>query len=93
MLALLDAKPALDTELCGRKLGALADVVGEELFDRICDMDLADCAPSASERHLPQPGLLRPEGETLLAATGSDPRLAKLAEIAIALIDGKGEIE
>lgn len=86
ILALLQAKPALDGELCGRRLGALAARVGEDSFDRVCAVELpGDCRASCAD-DLPGPAELDSFGHTLLARLDRDPAIARLAEIAVAIV-------
>jgi hypothetical protein len=85
-LALLAARPALDSELNGARLAAIAALVGDDLLDAIHEVDLAGIAPDAFDNVLPQPSALARRGELLLSKVSTSPDLAALAEIAVGLL-------
>lgn len=91
-LALLWFRPALDAELRGRRLGALAMIVGEDLFDRIRNAEVPfDTADAGTD--LPIPDLLIAEGEALLNSIIDRPDLARLVELSLALIGESSSAE
>lgn len=87
-LALLAARPALDRELSGARLQALAAVVGEDLLDAVRDADLGTIAAPVFESVLPPPAALARHGEQLLAKVSASPDIAALADLAAALVRG-----
>ncbi|MGL5837626.1 MAG: hypothetical protein ACRCY3_03905 [Sphingorhabdus sp.] len=76
--AILQARPAIDRELSGVRLAAIAAVVGDALFDRLCDCDLHAIGDMSVTARLP-----RPED---LPAIGAQLRLAALPA---SLCDGR----
>lgn len=82
LVALLHSRPAIDAELNGQRLSPLAQLVGEERFDLICDSQLPtrlyDCGGSA----LPLPNVVQSDGEALLIESTRSPELAQLVELA-----------
>jgi len=85
-LALLAARPALDSELSGARLAAIAALVGDDLLDAVREADLAGIAPDAFDTVLPPPSALARRGEVLLSKASTSPDLAALAEIAVTLL-------
>jgi hypothetical protein len=53
--AILYHQSAIQQELSGAKLAALATVVGEALFDHLCDCDLPDTVGPLGANDLPRP--------------------------------------
>lgn len=88
VLSLLCAREAIDRELSGRKLSALAAAVGDETFDAVCDCQLPDVSLDFAIGNLPQPNSLASEGEALLTQVGTYPPLAALAQLASEIVDG-----
>lgn len=85
-LALLAARPALDRELSGARLQALATLVGDDLLDAVREADVVAFAPEVFEQVLPHPTVLAERGEQLLAKVSASRDLAALAELAVALV-------
>jgi hypothetical protein len=85
-LALLAARPALDSELSGARLAAIAALVGDDLLDAVREADLAGIAPDTFDTGLPPPSALARRGELLLSKVSASPDLAALAEIAVSLL-------
>lgn len=85
LVALLDARKAIDAELNGNRLGAIADMVGEERFDRICDVQIPSSIYELGAATLPQPGSLMRRGETLMECRERSEDTAHLVEIAAAI--------
>ncbi len=73
--AILDARGAIDRELSGARLAAIAELVGDGCFERLCELPLPDNARSEAPMRLP-----RPED---LAETGRRLRLAALPGVPI----------
>jgi hypothetical protein len=82
LVALLDARPAIDAELNGTRLGALASHVGEAQFDRVCDTVLAPALYARAGAMLPDPHMLRAVGETILQSHQRSVDALQLATIA-----------
>jgi hypothetical protein len=85
-LALLAARPALDGELSGARLAAIAALVGDDLLDAVREADLAGIAPDTFDTVLPPPSALARRGDVLLSKVSASPDLAALAEIAVTLL-------
>lgn len=85
-LALLAARPALDRELSGARLQALATLVGDDLLDAVREADLDAFAPDIFDPVLPPPTALAHSGERLLAKASASQEIAALAELAVALV-------
>lgn len=85
-LALLAARPALDRELSGARLQALATLVGDDLLDAVREADLDAFAPDIFDPVLPPPTALAHSGERLLAKASTSRAIAALAELAVALV-------
>ncbi len=88
LVALLDARPALDIELNGTRLGPLAQIVGEERFDLVCDAEIEAGAYARGSSNLPQPHTLSQRGENLLRSHQRAVDIAHLAKLAAAICDG-----
>lgn len=82
IMALLHCRPAIDRELNGQRLAPLVSLITEERFDLICTADLPDLTDEPSASALPLPGEVRDHGEALLVRAGSQPELARLAQMA-----------
>lgn len=83
LVALLDARPAIDAELNGNRLGALASRVGEAQFDHVCDAVIAPPLYDRGRAALPDPHMLRSLGEALLQSVQHSADALKLARIAV----------
>jgi hypothetical protein len=53
--AMVQARDAIECELSGTRLAAIAALVGDELFERLCDAPLPKGIDSASAGRLPRP--------------------------------------
>jgi hypothetical protein len=53
--AILQARDAIERELSGSRLAAIAALVGDDLFERLCDAPLPEDIFSASAGRLPRP--------------------------------------
>jgi hypothetical protein len=82
LVALLDARAAIDGELNGSRLGALAARVGEAQFDRVCDAVIAPALYDRGRTALPDPHMLQPLGEALLQSLQRSADAVQLACIA-----------
>lgn len=82
LVALLDARAAIDRELNGSRLGALAARVGEAQFDRVCDAVIAPALYDRGRTALPDPHMLLPLGEALLQCLQRSADAMQLARIA-----------
>jgi hypothetical protein len=89
-LALLAARPALDRELNGARLQALAAVVGDDLLDAVREAELDAISPKVFETVLPPAATLVRRAERLLARAGTSPEIAALADLAAALVRRTG---
>jgi hypothetical protein len=68
--AILYHRPAIDRELSGVKLGALADRIGREIFDHLCNEELDETInPGFLSEQFPRPEDLDDIGERLLSAS------------------------
>jgi len=85
-LALLAARPALDSELSGARLAAIAALVGDDLLDAVREADVTGIPPDTFDTALPPPSALARRGEALLSRVSASPELAALAEIAVSLL-------
>ena len=85
IMALLAARPAIDGELSGPRLAELAAAVGEDRFDRLCDIDAALLALPDTPMSLPSPRDLARRGEELLLAAENRADIARMAELAHAI--------
>jgi hypothetical protein len=65
--ALLYHRDAVDAEIDGARLAALSQIVGEDLFDDLCDCPLP--AVMAETRQLPRPDSLLAIGQELMTAS------------------------
>ncbi|MEM7701892.1 MAG: hypothetical protein AAF251_08150 [Pseudomonadota bacterium] len=86
VLALLQAKPALDRELDGARLTRLAEAIGEDLLDALRDIDLATLPQQALVNILPQASELRVTGQRLLNIATDTSDLAALTQRAAAIV-------
>lgn len=86
VLALLAARPALDRELSGARLAAIAALIGDDLLDAVRDADLSAIAPEVFDDALPPPLALARHGDRLLSQVAVNPDLAALADIAVTLV-------
>jgi hypothetical protein len=82
LVALLDARPAIDAELNGTRLGALASHVGEAQFDLVCDAALATAIYERGSGALPDPHMLQALGEAILQNHQRSVDALQLARIA-----------
>ena len=82
LVAMLDARPAIDSELNGSRLSALANRVGEAQFDRICEAVIAPALYHRGRTTLPDPHMLQPLGEALLQCHQRSADALLLARIA-----------
>lgn len=85
-MALLKSRPAIDGELNGQKLASLAEFVGEERFDEICEVDCSVFDFADEVGGLPNPLELIEQGEKLIDAAEMNPDLAMLAETGAAIL-------
>lgn len=97
--ALIAARPAIDREIDGARLAALAAVAGEALFDRVCSENLTGDMGGAAGT-LPRPDLLPMIGARILEAAlppafggsypaaAGDDRALQIAQKAVALATG-----
>jgi hypothetical protein len=53
--AILDERGAIDRELSGERLAVIAALVGNEIFDRLCDWPLPDSISVRASGRLPRP--------------------------------------
>jgi hypothetical protein len=53
--AILDERGAIDRELSGERLAAIAALVGDDIFDRLCDWPLPNSISVNATGHLPRP--------------------------------------
>jgi hypothetical protein len=83
LVALLDARAAIDSELNGSRLGALVARVGEAQFDSVCDAVLAPVPLGRGRAALPDPHLLMPLGEALMQSLKRSADALHLARIAV----------
>lgn len=86
VLALLAARPALDRELSGARLAAIASQIGDDLLDAVRDADLDAIAPEVFDDALPPLPALARRGDRLLSQVAANPDLAALAELAASLV-------
>ena len=82
LAALLDARAAIDRELIGGRLGALAARVGEAQFDRVCAAVITPALYDRGRAALPDPQMLLPLGEALLQCHQRSVDALLLAQIA-----------
>lgn len=87
-IALLASRAAIDSELNGARLAALAEAVGEDSFDQICEADVLDVTIADIPAALPRPEELERLGSDMLAAANDRPALAQLAAIAQTICAG-----
>ena len=80
VLALLDAKQALDRELSGAVLQKLACTIGEELLDAALELDVSDLPVELTDAPLPSASDLLDCGERLLARMKEEPQIAHLSQ-------------
>ena len=85
-MALLKARPAIDSELNGQKLANLADFVGEDRFDCVCEADISIFEWGAHDAQLPNPMELLEEGEALIVEAENRPEIGALAAIAVQVL-------
>ena len=85
LMALLVARPAIDAELGGARLGELAAAVGEDRFDRVCDAEMDGICLSVLPVALPRAEDLERRGSELLDAARQRPDLARVAVMADAI--------
>ncbi len=81
-IGLLHARPAIDAELNGARLAALAAFVGEDRFDAICDADTDQLRAEFLTDDLPTPVELVEQGEALVERIQRHREFAPLAELA-----------
>jgi hypothetical protein len=53
--AILDERGAIDRELSGDRLAAIAALVGADIFERLCDLPLPNSISVNPKGHLPRP--------------------------------------
>lgn len=82
LAVLLDARAAIDGELNGGRLGALAARVGEAQFDRVCDVVIDQALYDRGSAALPDPQMLLPLGTALLQSHQRSADALHLARIA-----------
>lgn len=85
LIALLDARPALDSELNGSRLQAMALAVGEDRFDRLCNAEIPDPIYQRGATTLPSVDALVQHGEALLNDIERSEDVAHLARVALSL--------
>jgi hypothetical protein len=85
LVALLDARAAIDRDLNGSRLSALAACVGEAQFDRVCEAGIAWDLYQRGCSKLPDPHLLQDLGEALLQSFVRSADALELANIAVAI--------
>ena len=66
-------RPAIDRELSGAKLAALAEIVGEARFDLLCDLDDLPQANDPRYSQLPRPEDLAGIGAAIITQTAQTP--------------------
>ncbi len=86
IVGLLHARPAIDAELNGGKLAALATFVGEDLFDAVCDADISQLRAEFLTDDLPTPVELVEQGEALVEKAQRHREFAPLAEQAAEIL-------
>ncbi len=86
IVGLLHARPAIDAELNGGRLGALAAFVGEDLFDVVCDADIGQLRAEFLTDDLPTPVELLEQGEELVERARRHREFAPLAELAAEIL-------
>ena len=86
IMALLHCRPAIDRELNGQRLAPLVNLITEERFDLICTAELPDFKGDSLACALPLPGDVREHGDALLVKAASQPELARLAQMARAIV-------
>lgn len=72
-VGLLRLRARIDAELSGQRLAALAEAVGEDLFDAICAVDVPAAGPSRSSVPL-TPQLARANGQAVIESAQGNPR-------------------
>ncbi len=84
--ALICNRPLIDREISGQKLASLAEMVGPELFDQICDVELpASLTVDSSTGGLPPPHVLTDQGRALLDKARHKGRIGSEAQEVIKL--------
>ncbi len=86
VLALLNSRSVVDAELNGQRLATLAQFVGEERFDRVCEMNIQELHLPHPPESLPTPFELIEQGEVLIEEATRRPEVAHLAEMAAEII-------
>lgn len=97
-IAVLNHRSAIDQELSGTKLAALAEAVGAELFDQLYECAMPDRMPPAGASELPRPEDLVSIGQNYMERAlpcelsgrftnaANDPQAQALCAAAYALI-------
>ncbi len=85
LVALLDARAAIDRDLNGSRLSALAACVGEAQFDHVCEAEIASAVYERGCTKLPDPQRLQDLGEALLQSFVRSADALQLACIAVAI--------
>lgn len=83
LVALLDARRAIDSELNGSRLGALAYKVGEARFDYLCDAAIPPALYDRGRITLPDPDNLNALGELVLRSFERSADALHLVTIAL----------
>lgn len=89
--SLLAARPAIDAEVNGEVLARLAAAVGEDLFDSICEADMAWFESHSSPR-IPDLHDLAAHGEGVLARAATSADCARLAQMAADIMQRQGAV-
>ncbi|MFC4293081.1 hypothetical protein ACFOWX_11710 [Sphingorhabdus arenilitoris] len=102
-VAILSCRSAIDLEISGPRLTSFAEIMGDDLFESLCDLELDEEDQSPLSHLLPRPDMLVHLGRKLLAAglppmaagqfagaAGNVPA-ARLAAIAAPLVQRRRE--
>ncbi|MEL6878270.1 MAG: hypothetical protein AAGL68_09260 [Pseudomonadota bacterium] len=86
VMALLRFRPALNAELNGQKLASLAQFIGEDRFDQVCEISLDEIGVQDACEALPTPFELVEQGERLIEQAERRPEIAHLAQAAASIL-------